>query len=124
MTMQIRNTQSSSPVAAMRSRDHGHPLRAIGQALRADDLPAASAAYSALADKGQKFAGRNPDSPFAKLGAALTAGDLAGAKAAFATMFTSRMPDRGDESPTPPAVTGDPVVSASGLSGGLLNVSA
>ena len=124
MTMQIRNTQSSSPVAATRSREHGHPLRAIGQALKAGDLSAASTAYSALAGKAEKFAERNPDSPFAKLGAALTAGDLAGAKAAFATLFTSRMPDRGDKSPTPPPVTTDPVVLPSGLSGGLLNVSA
>jgi len=123
MTLQIRNTQSASPVATTRSRDHGHPLRAVGQALQAGDLSAATAAYSALADKGQRFAGRNPDSPFAKLGAALSAGDLAGAKAAFATMFTSRMPDRADKSPTPPVAT-DPVVSASGVSGGLLNVSA
>jgi hypothetical protein len=124
MSLQIRNMPSSSSALPPRAREHGQPLRAIGQALRAGDLAAASTAYSALADKATRFTTNNPDAPFSRLGAALAAGDLAGAKSAFAAMFTSRMPVSRDERPAPPDVVTDPVASASGQPGSLLNVSA
>ena len=124
MTLQIRNTPSASPAFASKHREHGQPLRAIGQALRSGDLEAASTAYSALAEKASAFAGRNPDSPFARLGAALSAGDLAGAKSAFAAIFTSRVPAPGDELPTPPAAVAASSATTTGTSGSLLNVSA
>lgn len=124
MTLQIRNTSSASSAVASKHREHGQPLRAIGQALRSGDLEAASTAYSALADKASRFGGGNPDSPFARLGAALSAGDLAAAKSAFAAIFKSRVPAPGDERPTPPAAVAASGATAPGPSGGLLNVSA
>ena len=92
MTMQIRGLgPTPADHTFPKTSGRGGPLRALGQALRAGDLGAASEAYAAVKAKLPELTSRS-DGPFADLGAALASGDLPAARAAFASVFTSHLP--------------------------------
>lgn len=96
-------------------------VKALGKALRGDDLPAARAAYVDLVKQAPEGAQFQPGSPFAELGKALVQGDMDTAKAAFAAAL------RGAAGQSPPikvepAISLAPTVSSTGGSaGGTLN---
>ncbi|HEY2559964.1 MAG TPA: hypothetical protein VGI48_09690 [Caldimonas sp.] len=103
MTMQIRGLgPTSADHTTPRASERRASVKALGQALKAGDLGAASEAYAALKAKAPDRGAQN-DGPFAQLGTALASGDLAAARAAFVQVFTSHLPKNGGD---PPAVPG------------------
>jgi hypothetical protein len=82
----------------------GQSAKALGKALRTDDLDAARAAYVQLAKALPKDQPTGAGAPFVELGKALAHGDMGAAQAAFRGMlkgmFKGAM-DRRDDVPAP-----------------------
>jgi hypothetical protein len=114
MTMQIRGLgPTPADHTFPKASGRGGPVRALGQALRAGDLGAASEAYAAVKAKAPQLTSRN-EGPFAQLGAALASGDLPAARAAFASVFTSHSPRNGGNATAAPPGTAMPTTRPTG----------
>jgi hypothetical protein len=98
-------------------------VKALAQALKAEDLPAAKEAYVQIVKNAPAGATWKPDSAFAAVGRALRDGDVVAAREAAKAGLQGLRP------PGPPSIPGDPEPSPTkvpsttgGTSGTLLNV--
>ena len=128
--MSLSITSSMTALSAARTNLAGVPqgvrdgVKALGQALRAEDLPAAREAYVSLVKQAPEGASFQPGSAFADLGKALVKGDVDGAKTAFTGMVKAQLGRPSTIPVQPPQVPAaqQPVVSSTGGSaGGTLN---
>jgi hypothetical protein len=74
----------------------GQSVKALGKALRTDDLDAARAAYVQLAKALPKEQPVNAGGPFVELGQALVHGEMDAAQVAFRGMLKGALDSRGD----------------------------
>lgn len=129
MNLSITNSNAASALNSARTRMAAVPqavkddVKALGQALRADDLQAARGAFVELAKQAPEGATLQPGSPFAELGKSLAQGDVAAAKTAFASMVRSQIekPSTGPIKPEQPISLPPTVSSTGGSAGGTLN---
>jgi len=106
----------------------GQSAKALGKALRTDDLDAARTAYVQLAKALPRDQQTSAGAPFVEMGKALARGDMEAAQTAFRSMLRGAAGSRNDiPSPQPVALPmettgGTPKPSSTGgQAGGLLN---
>lgn len=95
------NVANQGGVAAWQQRQQS--FKALSQALSADDLGAAKAAYASMT--GSSNAISNSNSPLAQLGKALQSDDLASAQQAFSQMRSNSQSGGSAARPTVPSAT-------------------
>lgn len=96
-------------------------VKALTQALKAEDLPAAKEAYAQILKSAPAGATWNPDSPLATVGRALRDGDIAAAQEATKAALQALRPHRDPSIPVEPEPPKAPSTTG-GTAGTLLNV--
>ncbi len=102
------SVSGAPPVATPVLGPVGQSVKALGKALRTDDLDAARAAYVQLAKALPKDQPASAGAPFVELGKALVHGDMDAAQAAFRGMLKGVIDGRGDmPAPQPVPLPGE-----------------
>jgi len=98
-------------------------VKALGKALRSDDLASAREAYVDLVKQAPEGSSFQPGSPFAELGKALAKGDVEAAKTSFSAMIQAKLGGATTDpvKPEAPISLAPTVSSTGGSAGGTLN---